>query len=144
MFNISNAAITCLLKFLKFFLKSLGSTFSLNSLITFSEMLPLSLATCYKHCFGASDDSNFVCYVACPVCKSVYDYDDYVHKWANGLEESKNCRNQTTHTDHKDNFVQQFSKRLKLRKSILYGRTWFDHIWSKMLVKHLSSLYIRE
>lgn len=92
-FNISNAAITCLLKFIKFFLKSLGNTFSLNSLITFSEMLPLSLATCYKYCFGASDDSDFICYVVCPVCKSVYDYDDCVHKRANGLEESKHCKN---------------------------------------------------
>jgi len=96
-FNISNAAITYLLKFLKFFLKKLGNAFSLNALVTFSEMIPLSLATCYKYCF--TDDSGFESYVVCFLCKSVYDYDDCVHKRVNGVEESKRCKN-VAYPDH--------------------------------------------
>jgi len=89
-FNISNAAITCLLKFFRYFLKVLGDSLSSVPLITFSEKIPISIKTCYKSCF--SEDINFESYVVCPTCNSVYNYDDCVNKRANGVSVSKRCK----------------------------------------------------
>ena len=68
--HISNSAIVCLFRFMKYFVKALGVAFHCNDLVDLANSMPLSLQTVHKM-FGIAN-SSFETYVVCPSCQSVY------------------------------------------------------------------------
>lgn len=89
-FNISNNAITYLLRFLKFFVWSIGIAFQNEIVKSSSNVLPLNLKALYRSLLIEKID--FIKYVVCPKCNSIYEYDDCIITRANGKHESKTCR----------------------------------------------------
>jgi len=88
-FKISNNAMTNLLCFLKFFVKSIGIAFGNDKIKTNSDSVPSNFNALHKclHSF----ENDFISYVVCPTCSSVYEYNDCVVTRANGIKESKDC-----------------------------------------------------
>lgn len=85
-FKISNAAVTTLLRFMKYFIKALGLAFDNNDLLNVADSIPVGLQTVYKH-LGISGN-DFVPYVVCPSCHSVYRFEDCIVKLPFGKSES--------------------------------------------------------
>lgn len=85
-YKISNAAIDSLLRFLKFFLLCLGNAFHSEMLVKAGESAPLGLLGLHK--ILQITESDFVNYVVCPVCSSVYEYEDCINVQSS---ESKRC-----------------------------------------------------
>ncbi len=88
-YKVSNGAINSLLRFLKFFLLCLGSAFHCEMLLKAGEAFPVSLVGLHKILRVTKGD--FVNYVVCPMCSSVYVYQDCIISRTNGLNESKLC-----------------------------------------------------
>ena len=88
MFKVSINAINCLLKFFKLFIWSMGNSFQLQHLCDVASAIPSSLKAVHKS-LDVKDD--FICYVVCPMCHSIYEYEDCVIHRSNGLKESKRC-----------------------------------------------------
>lgn len=89
-YNISNAAVVSLLKFLKYFLGYLGRILNSKPLSESSQVIPVSLSCFYKTLL--SKEHYFKTYVVCPSCHVVYEYDDCFSHNANGTRESKCCK----------------------------------------------------
>ena len=83
-YKISNNAITNLLAFLKFFVQILGGAFKNKS-----DLMPLNLKALHK-CMQISE-GDFITYVVCPECDSIYEFQDCIITRANGNHESKRC-----------------------------------------------------
>lgn len=90
-FNISNAAVSFFLRFFKIFIRSLGVAFKCDSLTNVADVLPVGTGTIHK-LLGVTHMNDFVRFVVCPKCHSVYEFDDCVAKSSNGKLESKLCR----------------------------------------------------
>lgn len=88
-FNISNSAITALLRFFRFFFKYIGINLVYAPLTELSDKIPLSLSSFYKviNLHGIKYEK----YVVCPACSSVYENSHCIKHKANGTAESKNC-----------------------------------------------------
>ena len=86
--NLSNAAITCLLRFFSYFIKAVGVAFQCEPLVHAANSLPIGLGTAHKM-LGTSGDT-FEKYVVCPKCHSVYHFDDCVNRSYEGST-SKHC-----------------------------------------------------
>lgn len=67
---------------------SLGNSFQLQQLVEISATIPSSLRTVHK---SLVIKDEFICYVVCPSCHSIYEYEDCIICSANGLKESKRC-----------------------------------------------------
>ncbi len=78
-----------LLRFLKFFLLCIGSAFHCEMLLKAGEAFPVSLVGLHK--ILRVTKGNFVNYVVCPMCSSVYVYQDCIISRTNGLNKSKLC-----------------------------------------------------
>lgn len=87
-FRLSNAALTSLLSLLKYFIRVLGNVFHCPPLVEFSELIPKTLRGAYSFVGVAGDD--FIEYVVCPNCHSVYEYKDCFATVA-GTKVSKHC-----------------------------------------------------
>lgn len=84
---MSNAALVSLLSFFKYFMTFLGSTFQCQSLRDTAKEVPSSYEKMRK-ILGMSD--NFLEYVVCPKCSSIYEYEDCVEV-RNGERRTKLC-----------------------------------------------------
>jgi len=90
-FHISGAAIKCILQFLKYFIKALGSTYLNPALDQLSTEIPISIKTAEKYLGIDYEHSGIVEYVVCPKCDSIYSYNNCVHTRANGQKLGKHC-----------------------------------------------------
>ena len=87
--SLSNAAITSLLRFFKFFIKALGVAFQCEPLVHAADTLPIVLGTVHKM-LGTSGDT-FEKYVVCRKCHSVYHFEDCINRRGFGGSTSKLC-----------------------------------------------------
>ena len=87
-FRISNSALASLLSLLKFFLGAIGNAFQCPLLVNFSEQIPLTILCAYKKIGLKKND--FISYVVCPDCDSVYEYENCFDK-VDGKKISKLC-----------------------------------------------------
>ena len=73
-FKVSNIAFTSLLRFLKLFFGVLGKAFTSQPLLDFSKHVPIT----FKDALSRSgiSCSEFIEYVVCPSCHSVYEFQD--------------------------------------------------------------------
>ena len=88
-YKVSNNALTSLLRFLKYFVCMVGRAFGSPHLEEFSRQVPISLKDAYSRCGIASRE--FIEYVVCPCCHSVYEYEDCIQS-VGGETISKCCR----------------------------------------------------
>ena len=88
-YKVSNNALTSLLRFLKYFVYMVGRAFGSPHLEEFSRQVPISLKDAYSRCGIASRE--FIEYVVCPCCHSVYEYEDCIQS-VGGETISKCCR----------------------------------------------------
>ena len=86
-FNVSNNAISYLLRFLNFFV--LSNAFQNEMIKRSSNSVPLSLKALHKSLQITEND--FVKYIVCPKCDSIYEYNYCVITRASGNNESKTC-----------------------------------------------------
>ena len=88
LFRVSNAALSSCLSLFKSIIRMLGTAFQLRSLVDFSGWLPQTLHGAYS-CVGIAGD-DFIEYVVCPACHSVYEYKNCFDTVA-GVKVSKEC-----------------------------------------------------
>ena len=87
-FKVSNAAITTLLHFLRWFTIVIGQAFLCNPIQEMGNSIPMTLQS-------ALENNDFLKYVVhvCPSCDSIYEYNDCVEVIRrNGQKESKRCQ----------------------------------------------------
>jgi len=75
-FKVSITAFTALLRFLKQFIHILGKAFVSPQLEEFSSAIPIRYEDVLLHTGVSSND--FIEYVVCPSCHSVYDFQDCI------------------------------------------------------------------
>lgn len=75
---------------MKFFLLHIGQLFKCDPIYNMGNEIPLTLKTLNKLVTIKRDD--FVNYVVCPSCHSIYEYEDCFIVKANGQKESKHCQ----------------------------------------------------
>jgi len=90
-FRISGAALRCLLRFLKLFVKSVGIIYQSPHLRTFSESIPVTIITAEKILGIHQDDIGMIEYVVCPKCNAIYTYKNCIKTRANGVQLAKSC-----------------------------------------------------
>ena len=89
-FSVTDSAVEMLLKFLSRFFWVLG-TFDENSAMALvAKRFPNSLYKLRKH-LGILNEDEFVKYVVCPKCKSLYDYKDCIQSRC-GRQVSARCK----------------------------------------------------
>lgn len=74
---------------MKYFIRALGVAFHCHDLVGVAESMPLSLKTVHK-IFGTAN-SDFVSYVVCPSCQSVYHFEDCIIQRPFGQSLGKSC-----------------------------------------------------
>lgn len=89
-FSVTDSAVEMLLKFLSRFFWLVG-TFAENSLIAeLAKRFPNTLYKLRKH-LGLLNNDDFVKYVVCPKCKTLYDYKDCIQNRC-GRQVSARCK----------------------------------------------------
>ena len=88
-FKISNSAITALLRFMRYFILSIGRAFSCDAIMDIAHSVPLTLSTVHK--LISLENDHFVNFVVCPKCDSVYEFQDCIDMDNNGLQQAKDC-----------------------------------------------------
>ena len=95
LYRVSNTALKVLLKFLSLFVLLFGRAFAPaavnESLHRFAAEIPHSIQNGHKLLWNTTGD-DFITFVVCPKCDSVYKYDDCVVT-VGGKKESKRCEN---------------------------------------------------
>ena len=89
-FRISNIAMEVLLKSLSLLLNLFRKPVS-DEKTNVSYNIPNTVPAAFKLLFRKNKD-EFITYVVCPKCDSIYDYDDCIATTAFGKKESKKCR----------------------------------------------------
>jgi len=87
---VSNAAITNLLHFLRRFVAVVGQAFLCNPIQEMGNAIPVTLQS--LHHLLSLQNEDFVKYVVCPSCDSIYEFNDCVEVGRNGQKESKLCQ----------------------------------------------------
>ena len=85
---MSNAALTSLLYFFKYFIGVVGNAFQRFQLQAFSEQVPQTLCGAMSRVGIAAN--QFIEYVVFPSCHSIYEYEDCVAT-VGGEKVSNNC-----------------------------------------------------
>ena len=88
-FNVTERALTALLRFLKYVILALGLAFQNHQLTAMSDRIPVTIMKAEK--LLGIDDKGIINYVVCSKCHSVYEYKDCVKEKHNGLVEAKLC-----------------------------------------------------
>lgn len=108
-YNVSNSAINALIRFLKFFVYFLGVSFKSDAIASAADRIPLGLKKVHKS-LGVNND--FIQYVVCSKCHSIYKYEDCIEVKYNKCNESKRCRHiaypnhsQVSHRKQCDTFL---------------------------------------
>ena len=90
LFRISNAALSVILKFLAAFFRSLGGAYAGFGISQICENMPVNVEAVQKY-LSLQEKHDFITYVVCSTCSSIYDFDDCV-VIRNSIKESKRCR----------------------------------------------------
>ena len=89
LFKASNTAIGCLLKFMAYFLGALGKLFGCKQLNEAGAFIPMTPGTVHK--ILGIEQKDFIEYVVCPQCDSIYKYENTFITLANGKKQSLKC-----------------------------------------------------
>ena len=87
-FNISERAVQCIIRFIKYLLKVLSTNG--EELKKLSEEIPVTTKSVMK--LLSLDNPGIINYVVCPKCNSIYEYEDCYTTLRNGNKESKLCK----------------------------------------------------
>lgn len=89
LYRVSNTALNVLLKFLSTFVRVFGAVFASNKLQQLSSEIPHSTVAAHKLLWN-TDQDDFITFVVCPSCDSIFDYNDcFITQ--HGKKESKLC-----------------------------------------------------
>ena len=88
-YQISNTALSSMIRFLKYMLLLLGRAYQCRALSLSVNDLPKSLPTVY-HMLNLDKDA-FTVYIVCPKCDSLYEYRDCIKVLSDGTKESARC-----------------------------------------------------
>ena len=88
-FKVSNSAITSLLRFLHYFIIYMGKALQCDALQEMGGYFPLTLTTVHK--LIALQGNDFINFVVCPKCDSVYECKDCLKVDESGQQVSKEC-----------------------------------------------------
>ena len=139
-YHVSNAAVSTLLKILKtwlqLFLKAFVSAPKQSE--KFDTHIPTNIKAVQRALWNKTED-DFIMYVVCPKCDSLYDYTDCIHR-----NESKHCTN-VAYPNHpmvrkRKNCNTQLLKKVK-RKRQTYSNKKFPY---QPIFKSLSYLINKE
>ena len=84
-----SSALNVLLKFKSTFVRVFGTVFASDRLQQFSSEIPYSTVAAHKLLWNGNIN-NFIEYVVCPRCHSIYEFDDcFIVR--HGQKESKLC-----------------------------------------------------
>ena len=89
-FRVTETALVCILRFFKYILQLLGKTYQCPQLLAVQEEIPVTFKTALRR-IGLKQD-GIVNFVVCPVCHSLYSYQDCVVVLPNGQKISKKCK----------------------------------------------------
>lgn len=89
-YTISNAALSNLLRFLKFFVVYIGRVFQCKPILDIGGGIPLTLKSVHK--LVSLEVGDITNYVVCPSCDSIYEYNDCFTVKANGEKVSEHCK----------------------------------------------------
>ena len=89
-FSVTDSALEMLLKFLSRFFWVLGTFDENSAMALIAKCFPNSLYKLRKH-LGLLNKDDFVKYVVCPKCKSLYDYKDCIQSRC-GRQVSARCK----------------------------------------------------
>ena len=96
LFRISNAALTVLFKFLKLFVSLFGHAFA-HDAHNFEGQMPNTLQNAHGLLWKSKKD-EFVTFVVCPKCDSVYEYDSCIITI--GRRKEPKCCKHIAYPDH--------------------------------------------
>ena len=85
-FYVTDSVFKILVRFVKYFLQLLGTSFHCPQIIQFGESIPCTTRVAEKQ-IGISEKGMFE-FIVCPKCHSLYLYEDCVIKLPNGNLES--------------------------------------------------------
>ena len=83
-------ALQHILRFMKYFVKLLGTIYKCPALHKVSDRIPLKVITAEK--ILGIHDREVIEYVVCPSCHSIYSYEDCILTVGNGQTQSKLCQ----------------------------------------------------
>ena len=89
-FSVTDSAVEMLLKLLSRFFWVLGTFDENSAMALIAKRLPNSLYKLRKH-LGLMNEDQFLKYVVCPKCKSLYDYKDCIQSRC-GRKVSARCK----------------------------------------------------
>jgi hypothetical protein len=89
-YTVSNAAITNLLRFLRYFLFFIGRTSQSEPISNIGSEMPLTLKSVRQ--ILSLQEQDYTNYVVCPSCNLIYEYEDCVTVKATGEKISELCR----------------------------------------------------
>ena len=89
LYRVSNTALNVLLKALAVFVRVIGTSFSGNKVESLSSNMPRDTKAAHKLLFHTGED-DFINYVVCPKCHSIYEYKDCI-VLQHGRRESIEC-----------------------------------------------------
>lgn len=89
-YKVSNNAMHCLLRFLKYIILLIGNAFQCHQISDSAQQFPVTLNSLYKQML-VENNHLFTEYVVCRKCHSVYEYDNCIIRRSNGRSESKRC-----------------------------------------------------
>lgn len=90
MYKVSNSAISCLLRFMKYFIKLIGQAFKCDAATRASEFIPVTATTVY-HNLLLDCSQSFIEYVVCPKCDCIYEFKDCYIQTGTNSRLSKTC-----------------------------------------------------
>ena len=111
LYRVSNTALNVLLKALAVFVRVIGTSFSGNKVESLSSNMPRDTKAAHKLLFHTGED-DFINYVVCPKCHSIYEYKDCI-VLQHGRRESIECHH-VSYPNHP-----QLSRRSKCGATLL-------------------------
>ena len=89
-YKVSNSAIACLLRFMRYLIKLVGHAFQCDTAVNASSFIPITAATVHRSILNHLGE-GFVEYVVCPSCDSIYEFSDCVRQIGTNNTVSKTC-----------------------------------------------------
>ena len=91
MFKVADRALLILLKFFKLFLRAVGRMMKADILVNFANIIPETLYMIERKLNLQKD--SFTKYAVCPKCKTLYTFEECIHKRPSGEAVSAKCSN---------------------------------------------------
>ena len=114
-YRVSNAAMNTLLKFISVFIRVFGRAFNTGQ----EHSIPNTVSR--AHSYLRNTQNDFLVYIVCPKCDSIYEYDDCV-VYLEGRKQSKLCKH-IAYPNH-PNIRRRQECGAQLLKSIRTGRRY--------------------